>query len=200
MTPPKLAVVMVGTNDLGYTEACFRNGDEVTEADNGTISRCDRLLHHIFRDLGSVALVEACLGFLKTCFRPADEASEAASATVRRSGITANSLPAMLEQIACTVGWTELGRMGADCTPDLSESQQLMSRTGQLAQVLFKQPLSSFITAPIPPDGLLCIAQDAPHLCIHAAQRAQDADPDRGHPAQRCMEPARPLRLAQQAH
>ena len=46
MTPPRLAVVMIGTNDLGYTEACFRNGDEVTEAANGTISRCDRLVHH----------------------------------------------------------------------------------------------------------------------------------------------------------
>lgn len=54
MTPPKLAVVMIGTNDLGYTEACFRNGDEVTEAANGTISRCDRLLHHSVQDLGSV--------------------------------------------------------------------------------------------------------------------------------------------------
>ena len=42
MTPPKLAVVMIGTNDLGYAEACFRNGDEVTEAANGTISRCGR--------------------------------------------------------------------------------------------------------------------------------------------------------------
>ena len=54
MTPPKLAVVMIGTNDLGYTEACFRNGEEVTEAANGTISRCDRLSHHSVQELGSV--------------------------------------------------------------------------------------------------------------------------------------------------
>jgi len=38
-TRPKLAVVMIGTNDLGYTEACFREGAEVTEAAPGTISR-----------------------------------------------------------------------------------------------------------------------------------------------------------------
>ena len=38
-TRPKLAVVMIGTNDLGYTEACFREGAEVTEAAPGVISR-----------------------------------------------------------------------------------------------------------------------------------------------------------------
>ena len=39
-TQPKLAVVMIGTNDLGYTEACFRSPDMITEASPGTISRC----------------------------------------------------------------------------------------------------------------------------------------------------------------
>lgn len=38
-THPKLAVVMIGTNDLGYTEACFRNGSDIAEAAPGTISR-----------------------------------------------------------------------------------------------------------------------------------------------------------------
>ena len=69
MTPPKLAVVMIGTNDLGYTEACFRNGDEVTEAANGTISRCDRLLHHIVRDLGSA--MQRRLGPVWASWKPA---------------------------------------------------------------------------------------------------------------------------------
>ena len=40
-TRPKLAVVMIGTNDLGYTEAGFRNGSDITEAAPGVISRCD---------------------------------------------------------------------------------------------------------------------------------------------------------------
>ena len=39
-THPKLAVVMIGTNDLGYTESCFRSADMITEAAPGTISRC----------------------------------------------------------------------------------------------------------------------------------------------------------------
>ena len=85
MTPPKLAVVMIGTNDLGYTEACFRNGDEVTEAANGTISRCDRLLHHGAQHPGAV--MQCCQGPVlvpqKSCFRHADEASKAISAAVR---------------------------------------------------------------------------------------------------------------------
>ncbi len=38
---PKLAVVMIGTNDLGYTESCFRDASDIAEAAPGTISRCD---------------------------------------------------------------------------------------------------------------------------------------------------------------
>lgn len=41
MSRPKLAVVMIGTNDLGYVESCFREGDDITEAAPGTISRCN---------------------------------------------------------------------------------------------------------------------------------------------------------------
>ena len=42
---PKLAVVMIGTNDLGYTESCFRNASDIAEAAPGTISRSASLLH-----------------------------------------------------------------------------------------------------------------------------------------------------------
>ena len=37
--PPKAAVIMIGTNDLGYAEACFRSEQATLDAVPGTAAR-----------------------------------------------------------------------------------------------------------------------------------------------------------------
>jgi len=38
-TPPKVAVILIGTNDVGATESCLRDGDADLETAAGTNSR-----------------------------------------------------------------------------------------------------------------------------------------------------------------
>ena len=38
-SPPKVAVILIGTNDLGAVETCMRNGSAELEAAAGTSSR-----------------------------------------------------------------------------------------------------------------------------------------------------------------
>ena len=37
--PPKAVVILIGTNDLGYVEACFRSGQAILDAVPGTAAR-----------------------------------------------------------------------------------------------------------------------------------------------------------------
>ena len=48
--PPKAVVIMIGTNDIGYTEACFRSEADNTAAALGISARCKP--YHICRHLG----------------------------------------------------------------------------------------------------------------------------------------------------